>query len=178
LRRAESFDVARPRQIEVAPGDKVLIRANDKKLGLINGQVLTVAGIEPDGALTTRRPMQNGNLRGSPSCTDSSYRNSPDVSTRRSCLGPLPSDVQREIGRAAIDLEIERFSEHGFDLTVFEAAFEFLVRRGIQKALGARPMKKTVQKFIGDAIRESLKAGAPPSRTLAVSPLNDRLVIQ
>ena len=26
LRRAESFDVARPRQIEVAPGDKVLIR--------------------------------------------------------------------------------------------------------------------------------------------------------
>ena len=54
LRRAESFDVARPRQIEVAPGDKVLIRANDKRLGLINGQVLTVAGIAPDGALTTR----------------------------------------------------------------------------------------------------------------------------
>jgi hypothetical protein len=54
LRRAESFDVACPRQIEVAPGDKVLIRANDKRLGLINGQVLTVAGIAPDGALTTR----------------------------------------------------------------------------------------------------------------------------
>ena len=57
LRRAESFDVARPRQIEVAPGDKVLIRANDEKLGLINGQVLTVAGIEPDGALTTREGL-------------------------------------------------------------------------------------------------------------------------
>ena len=54
LRRAESFDVARPRQIEVAPGDKVLIRANDKRLGLINGQVLTVAGIAPDGALQTK----------------------------------------------------------------------------------------------------------------------------
>jgi hypothetical protein len=39
-------------------------------------------------------------------------------------------------------------------------------------------MKKTVQKFIGDAISESLKAGKPPSGTLAVSPLNDRLVIQ
>jgi hypothetical protein len=57
-------------------------------------------------------------------------------------------------------------------------ALEFLVRRGIQKTLGARPMKKTVQKFIGDAIRESLKAGTLPSGTLAVSPLNDRLVIQ
>jgi ABC-type sugar transport system ATPase subunit len=43
LRRADSFDVARSRRIEVAPGDKVLIRANDKRLGLINGQVL--AGI-------------------------------------------------------------------------------------------------------------------------------------
>jgi ATP-dependent Clp protease ATP-binding subunit ClpA len=56
--------------------------------------------------------------------------------------------------------------------------FEFLVRRGIQKTLGARPMKRTVQKFIGDAIREAIKAGAPPSGTLAVAPLNDRLVIQ
>ena len=36
---------------------------------------------------------------------------------------PLSSEVQREIGRAAIDLEIERFSEHGFDLTVSESRF-------------------------------------------------------
>jgi ATP-dependent exoDNAse (exonuclease V) alpha subunit len=57
LRRADSFDVARPRQIEIAPGDKVLIRANDKRLGLINGQVLTVAGIAPDGTLTTREGL-------------------------------------------------------------------------------------------------------------------------
>ena len=39
-------------------------------------------------------------------------------------------------------------------------------------------MKMVVQKFLGDAIREALKAGAPPSGTLAVSPLNDRLIIQ
>jgi hypothetical protein len=38
-------------------------------------------------------------------------------------------------------------------------------------------MKKTVQKFIGDTIRESLKAGTPPSGTLAVSPLNDGLIM-
>jgi len=41
LRRPDSFDVSRPRQIEVTPGDKILIRANDKRLGLTNGQVLT-----------------------------------------------------------------------------------------------------------------------------------------
>jgi hypothetical protein len=53
LRRPGSFDVARPRQIEVSPGDKILIRTNDKRLGLINGQVLTVSAIAPDGALQT-----------------------------------------------------------------------------------------------------------------------------
>ena len=54
LRRADFFDVARPRKIEVSPGDKILIRANDKRLGLTNGQVLTISGIAPDGALQTK----------------------------------------------------------------------------------------------------------------------------
>ena len=54
LRRADSFDVAQSRQIEVSPGDRVLIRANDKTLGVINGQVLTVSRIEPDGAVQTK----------------------------------------------------------------------------------------------------------------------------
>src|SRR4029077_6739073 len=48
------FDVARSRRIEAAPGDKVLIRDNDKRLGLINGQVLTISAIALDGALQTK----------------------------------------------------------------------------------------------------------------------------
>jgi conjugative relaxase-like TrwC/TraI family protein len=58
LRRADSFDVSRSRRIEVAPGDKVLIRANDKRLGLINGQVLTISSIAPDGALQTNEGVR------------------------------------------------------------------------------------------------------------------------
>jgi conjugative relaxase-like TrwC/TraI family protein len=54
LRRPDSFDVARSRQVEVSPGDKILIRANDKRLGLINGQVLTISSIAADGALQTK----------------------------------------------------------------------------------------------------------------------------
>ena len=54
LRRPDSFDLARSRQIEVSPRDKILIRANDKRLGLTNGQVLTISGIAPDGALQTK----------------------------------------------------------------------------------------------------------------------------
>ena len=91
---------------------------------------------------------------------------------------PLSPDTQREIGQFAIFEELARFREKGFDLRVSEEAFEFLVRRGIHKAFGARPMKKTVQKFIGDAIAQALKSGAQPSGTLAVSPLADHLTIE
>ena len=91
---------------------------------------------------------------------------------------PLSPDTQREIGQFAIFEELARFRQKGFDLRVSEEAFEFLVRRGIHKAFGARPMKKTVQKFIGDAIAQALKSGAQPSGTLAVSPLADHLTIE
>ncbi len=91
---------------------------------------------------------------------------------------PLSPDTQREIGQVAISEELDRFREQGFDLSVSEPAFEFLVRRGIHRALGARPMKRTVQKFIGDAIRDTLKSGRSPIGTLAVSTLSDHLTIE
>jgi ATP-dependent Clp protease ATP-binding subunit ClpA len=90
---------------------------------------------------------------------------------------PLSPDTQREIGHLAVIEELARFREKGFDLRVSEEAFEFLLRRGIHKAFGARPMKKMVQKFIGDAIRQALKSGAQFDGTLAVSPLADHLTI-
>lgn len=89
----------------------------------------------------------------------------------------LSPDTQREIGQLAILEELARFRAQGFELTVSEPAVEFLVRRGIQKTLGARPMKRTVQKFIGDAIRNALKSDAFSSGLLTVSLDNDCLTI-
>ena len=88
---------------------------------------------------------------------------------------PLSPETQREIGQLVISEELARFRAQGIDLTVSEPAFEFLVRRGVHKALGARPMKRTVQKFIGDAIRRALKARLKPAGTLTVSPCADQL---
>ena len=91
---------------------------------------------------------------------------------------PLSPDTQREIALLGITEELTRFRERGFDLAVSDEAFEFLVRRGIHKTLGARPLKKMTQKFIGDAVRDAMKAGAQSSGVLAVSLLSDRLMIQ
>ncbi|HEX8312280.1 MAG TPA: MobF family relaxase, partial [Chthoniobacteraceae bacterium] len=54
LRAADSFEVGMARTIEIAQGDKLLIRANDKRRGLINGQVLTVEEVRPDASIRTR----------------------------------------------------------------------------------------------------------------------------
>ncbi|MDD5198371.1 MAG: AAA family ATPase [Terrimicrobiaceae bacterium] len=71
---------------------------------------------------------------------------------------PLSPDTQREIARIAIAEELTRIRERGFDLSISEDTFELLVRRGIHKELGARRLKKTIQKFIGDAVRHAIKS--------------------
>jgi ATP-dependent Clp protease ATP-binding subunit ClpB len=91
---------------------------------------------------------------------------------------PLSPDTQREIGQLVISEELDRLRQQGFDLSMSDVAFEFLVRRGIHKALGARPMKKTVQKFIGDAISQALKSDASSSGTLVISPMAHYLTIE
>jgi ATP-dependent Clp protease ATP-binding subunit ClpA len=90
---------------------------------------------------------------------------------------PLTPDTQRQIGLLTITEELERFRAQGFELSIADSAFEFLVRRGVHKTLGARPMKRVVQKFLGDAIRDSLKSGAATSGAVALSPAEDRLMV-
>jgi ATP-dependent Clp protease ATP-binding subunit ClpB len=91
---------------------------------------------------------------------------------------PLSPDTQRDIGTLVIAQELARFAAQGITLDVSGSALEFLVRRGIHKTLGARPMKKTIQKFMGDAIRSALKLSQHPKGTLVISPRCDQLLIQ
>lgn len=53
LSKADRFDVARPREMAVAVGDKLLIRANSLDKKLVNGAVLTVAIVGKDGRIAT-----------------------------------------------------------------------------------------------------------------------------
>lgn len=70
---------------------------------------------------------------------------------------PLSPDTQREIAMIVIGEEIDRYRKMGVDLAVEEETLELLIRKGITKALGARPMKRTVQKYLGDVVRERMK---------------------
>lgn len=89
---------------------------------------------------------------------------------------PLSPEIQREIGQLLISEELARFRQQGYPISVSDSAVEFLVRQGTHRTLGARPMKKTVQKFIGDAVCRALLSRETPTGILAVSPQSDQLV--
>lgn len=53
-RDATTWTAAAPRVIELAPGDRVLIRQNQRAAGLVNGEVLTLGARKSDGAWRAR----------------------------------------------------------------------------------------------------------------------------
>jgi hypothetical protein len=64
LSRLGSFDVGTSHAIEVRRGDKIQVLGNRKSLGLINGQILTVAKLGEDGSILSREgPTIPGDFR-------------------------------------------------------------------------------------------------------------------
>jgi len=54
LRKADKFAVFRRQTLEIAEGDKLLLKENRLKADISNGDVVTVAKVEPDGKIMTR----------------------------------------------------------------------------------------------------------------------------
>jgi conjugative relaxase-like TrwC/TraI family protein len=50
VRQSAKWTVSAPRTVELAPGDRVLIRQNHRSAGLVNGAVLTLESRKPSGA--------------------------------------------------------------------------------------------------------------------------------
>lgn len=70
----------------------------------------------------------------------------------------LGLDVQREICALEVARETARLRAVGFDLEVSREAMEFLSREGFHPHLGARPLRKTVERHLQDAIVHDLYA--------------------
>ena len=71
----------------------------------------------------------------------------------------LSYEEQREIAELNLNNEIMRLGRLGYHLTIDNSVLEFLVRKGVDKLLGARPMRTTVERHLGDAICHALKEG-------------------
>lgn len=89
----------------------------------------------------------------------------------------LSPDAQREICGLVVRNETDRLRGLGYDLQVSREALEFLVREGFHPQLGARPLRKTVERQLQDAVvRELFRCGGaggevvmdPGARRLAI----------
>ncbi len=90
---------------------------------------------------------------------------------------PLAYDTQLAIAAKFLELELKHLRAQGHDLSADAAVLPFIVRRGIHPRLGARPMRRAVEKLIGDAVAGAILRGEPTSGQLVVDSA-DELAIE
>ncbi|MFO1452668.1 MAG: AAA family ATPase [Opitutaceae bacterium] len=90
----------------------------------------------------------------------------------------LSYEHQLEIAEKFLGRQLAFLAERGHRLTLAPAVLPFLVRKGFHPKLGARPMRDTVEKQVGDAVAECLLAGRPTDGLLAVDEPRDCLAVR
>jgi ATP-dependent Clp protease ATP-binding subunit ClpA len=73
-------------------------------------------------------------------------------------FAPLSPDTQRKICGQMVETEISRLRALGYDLETSPEINEFLVREGFHPQLGARPLRKAVERHLQNAVVNALFA--------------------
>jgi ATP-dependent Clp protease ATP-binding subunit ClpB len=98
--------------------------------------------------------------------------------TEKIVFARLQFETQRDICELMIAREQARLDRLGYPVETTPEAVEFLIRRGYHKTLGARPMRATVERFLQDAITESLLRNDGGCGRLAVASEQNRLTFK
>jgi ATP-dependent Clp protease ATP-binding subunit ClpA len=98
--------------------------------------------------------------------------------TEKIVFNRLTYDHQLEIAQLLLDQELRFFANVGLVLTVGTGVLSFLVRRGFHPKLGARPLRDTVEKKVGDAVSRNLLAGGTSCGCIVADDAGDCLVIK
>ena len=67
----------------------------------------------------------------------------------------LVSIVQLELSKVR-----ERLSERGYELILSEPAVEFLIKKGTNLDMGARPMRRALENYVEDPLSEEILQGS------------------
>jgi len=98
--------------------------------------------------------------------------------TEKLVFSRLSYDCQLEIAQLLLDNELRFFQGKGYELQADKDVLPFLVRRGFHPKLGARPMRDTIEKLVGDAVAECLLNGQFTGGSLIVNESSGCLVIR
>lgn len=97
--------------------------------------------------------------------------------TEKLVFNRLSYDYQLEIAQLLLDGELKFLREKGHELSADSAVLPFIVRRGFHAKLGARPMRDTVEKLVGDAVAVDLLTKGTGSGRLAVDEVGNCLTV-
>lgn len=89
----------------------------------------------------------------------------------------LDYDHQLEIAQMLLNAELDFLRAKGCDLQPDSTVLPFTVRRGFHPKLGARPMRDTVEKLLGDALAVDVLAHGNGSGKLTVDAERNRLIV-
>jgi len=66
-----------------------------------------------------------------------------------------------------------RLSDQGIGLVVSDEARDFLLKEGFDEEYGARPLRRTIQTYVDDALADALLAGELASGETALLTVRD-----
>ncbi|MCG3773953.1 MAG: ATP-dependent Clp protease ATP-binding subunit ClpC [Nitrospira sp.] len=72
---------------------------------------------------------------------------------------PLTEEEIKEIVELQVKLVLDRLDEHGISIELTEAAKAWLAKEGYDRNFGARPLRRTIQRFVENPISKELLAG-------------------
>ena len=67
-------------------------------------------------------------------------------------------DKNRDLSAVEIEINIvaDRLKEQGISLEVAQEAKDFIIEKGFDPVFGARPLKRTIQRFIEDSLASEI----------------------
>lgn len=97
--------------------------------------------------------------------------------TEKLVFNRLSYDCQLEIAQLLMDGELKFMREKGHALRADSTVLPFIVRKGFHPKLGARPMRDTMEKLVGDAVANDLLTGGAGGGRLLVDETGNCLTV-
>jgi len=79
--------------------------------------------------------------------------------TEKLVFNRLSYDHQLEIAQLLLENELRFLCEAGYKMDADNSVLPFIVQRGFDPKLGARPMRDAIEKLVGDAVAADLLLG-------------------
>jgi ATP-dependent Clp protease ATP-binding subunit ClpB len=82
----------------------------------------------------------------------------------------LEYDVQVEVAKLLLEREIDRLNRQlGYLITYEESVLELILTEGFDSRFGARPLRKCIERLVGDSLVSQMMNGRKTAGTLSVN---------